>query len=168
MKKIAKIAAFVLVLFFSSLFVSCKYERGSLINDSDYTVSGETTWNRKFTLSPGESETIASNEYTKNFSATPPRVSMKEEGDNLVFYNTPAISLYVYNIIDKPVELYAQNCIGDGSEPVTIAENGTTILNIYNSTPVFTAFFEDSGVKYPVIVAYTYDPVKNQATATIR
>jgi hypothetical protein len=166
MKKMAYIFTLVFIL-----FMSCKHEYGIITNVSDYIVSGETTSGREFTLNPRQSIDIVDYyERIKSFSATPPRVLLKKDGDNLVFYNTPAISLYVYNATNVSAELYAQNCIGDGSEPVTIAANfsGDTHLGIYNSKPDLTAFLNVSGAKYPGIVTYTYDLITNRITATIR
>jgi hypothetical protein len=166
-----KVISFIGIFSIFMLAVSCKHEYGSIINDSSYTVSGETARGRKFTLSPGASEVITDYyESIETFSAVPPRVSLKKEGDNLVFYNTSAINFYVYNTTDKSVELYSQNCIGDGSEPVNIAGNyaGNPVLNIYNLQPVFTAFFVISGIKYPATVIYTYDWLNNLMTATIQ
>jgi hypothetical protein len=169
---IMKKAAFIFAIVFA-LLVSCENELGSIINNSGYTISVKTTKDRQFTLSPGESIGITYyREYIESFSATPPRVSMKEVGNNVEFYNTLKIGLYVYNTKDKPVELYAQDCIGDGPEPANIAGDftGDTTLGIYNSNPVFTAFFVDSesGIKYPATVTYIYNPQNNLMTATIR
>jgi hypothetical protein len=46
-KVMKKLALSVLVCL---ALVGCEYEYGSIVNNSDYAVSGETTKNRKFTL----------------------------------------------------------------------------------------------------------------------
>jgi hypothetical protein len=165
---------------------SCEIDIGQIVNDSSYSVSGETAKGMSFNLAPGEAKDHEYNNDTiKKFSATPARVSYRYRGDDAEFYDNPAIDLYVVNthILGFDIELSAKGLIEytvSGvlqDEPITVGPGpfvpalGDT-LQIFTLKPVFTAYAIDvtdplNPVKYLATADWYYDAGNNRILVTV-
>jgi hypothetical protein len=163
------------------LLVSCPSDlpEATIINNSSYPVTfyiGQ----KDYTLPSTESINIQLYGPPNVSNFEPKTVSYKRNDMTGEFTNATAIDLYVLNTGSYSVELSTGGGGGyieldtSSSEltplpaPQYIKGGATGRIGvIYTSTPVFTAYFIDSGVRYPATVNYDYEPAIPRIAVTV-
>jgi hypothetical protein len=161
MKKMA-----IFIIFLS--LVSCNFSAEKQVKISNYS-SYDVSFQLKgynagaHTLAAGKSDTFKSEMSLLSFTASPPRVSFRENSEfEWEFYNNPEIVLKVNNKSSEDVELSALGCIEN--EPLILPATGLIEDIIYTSQPEFTASVD----KFPVHTTFRFDELENTIYLTIR
>jgi hypothetical protein len=151
---------FIVILAVLAALLSCNPNLTIEVrNSSSYPVKAVISGGKILTLSPGESDEIDRRDTVRSFTADPLRVSMRTAGDDYEFYDTPPITLMIYNTFNVGVTLYHSGSIGDPPDgPISIsAMSEVNSYEIYTTTPMLRAVVVSGTNEYPVSVNYVYD-----------
>jgi hypothetical protein len=160
------------------LLASCpsSLPEATIVNNSGYAVTFTIGKYNDITLNQTESVNIQLYGPPQVSNFEPKSVSYKVTDMTGEFTNADPIELYVSNSGTNVVELSAGGYIGTSIPgtytandplPITSGAVGDTGKKIYTSSPVFTAVFIDSGVRYPATVNYDYDSTIPRIAVTV-
>jgi hypothetical protein len=150
-----------LFVIFPFLLFSCDFSAQKYVKISNNSLY-EVTFRLKgynggtYTLPPGESDDFKPEMSLESFTASPSRVSFRENSEvEWEFYDTLPITLNIHNTLLVPVELSARG--GIDNEPLTILPGLTEDIPIYTFLPEFTARVD----KFPVDTNFVFDESEN-------